>query len=605
MTDRRDPTILGFHISGLYHSFRARRGFAQEILFEDYQAAVDKLKLQPHFRKVPEMKCLSLKRLGVDLKQGDGPHPKTQMFDDDMMNEYSGIQVVGHTLDLPTYRSKVRRSLLSEKIEEYCGIPCTWKAPDMKQPWTHHNRNLVKIARGAREVPPQSLKWARDDYWNQILPVLKAHIAKHPEFCKELTLDEAINGVPSSFYMKRFDMTTSAGIPSGNKLDSGLFLEIDPYEDGRKRYKLSEEAQKYFDDMIATFDRGERIGVYVRTCLKDEVVPEDKEKVRIFYILECLFGLACRMYYLPIAEFISRYPLETECLVGVNCAGPEWEALVSHINELATDAKLNDWDFSGYDLSRSMDVMCTSLNIYDSIGSEMGYREQSLRRMHVIGEELRNPLVNWNGTLMFLFLWCSGNSMTVYGNSTDNSLHQRISFHWNGIRERGDKFYELGSYNSNEHTATYGDDGHAGSRPEVRDITQFSSRKRYFDFVGMGFTNARKDGKEEETVESHLVDFLKRKSVYHPELGLRLGALDQSSIWKMAHMSHGKGEPEDLAIATIQTMLHEAFLHGETFYEWLRSKLKLVAQDCVIWCKELDFAYEEKVQQWKEKYGDN
>jgi hypothetical protein len=464
---------------------------------------------------------------------------------------------------------------------------------------------LVKIARGAREVPPQSLKWARDDYWNQILPVLKAHIAKHPEFCKELTLDEAINGVPSSFYMKRFDMTTSAGIPSGNKLDSGLFLEIDPYEDGRKRYKLSEEAQKYFDDMIATFDRGERIGVYVRTCLKDEVVPEDKEKVRIFYILECLFGLACRMYYLPIAEFISRYPLETECLVGVNCAGPEWEALVSHINELATDAKLNDWDFSGYDLSRSMDVMCTSLNIYDSIGSEMGYREQSLRRMHVIGEELRNPLVNWNGTLMFLFLWCSGNSMTVYGNSTDNSLHQRISFHWNGIRERGDKFYELGSYNSNEHTATYGDDGHAGSRPEVRDITQFSSRKRYFDFVGMGFTNARKDGKEEETVESHLVDFLKRKSVYHPELGLRLGALDQSSIWKMAHMSHGKGEPEDLAIATIQTMLHEAFLHGETFYEWLRSKLKLVAQDCVIWCKELDFAYEEKVQQWKEKYGDN
>jgi hypothetical protein len=223
--------------------------------------------------------------------------------------------------------------------------------------------------------------------------------------------------------------------------------------------------------------------------------------------------------------------------------------------------------------------------------------------MHAIGEELRNPLVNWNGTIMFLFLWCSGNSMTVYGNSTENSLHQRISFHWNGTQMLGDKFYELGTYQENEHTGTYGDDGHAGSKPEVRELTQFSTRKKYFDFIGMGFTNARKDGSDAETIEAELVDFLKRKSVYHAELGIRVGALDVKSIYKMAHMSHGQGEPEDLAIATIQTMLHEAFLHGETFYEWLRTRLKLVANDCVIWCKELDVSYIEKVELWKEKYA--
>lgn len=602
MTDRRDPVFAGFHIAGDNYSLTSRRGYAQEITFEDYSAAVDKLKTQPHFRTVPEMKVLCTTRLGQNLVPNKGPHPKTQMFEEGEMNLYSGIEVIGHTTELPRYRSRVRKSMISDKIEEHCGQPCRWKSPYLKEPWKHHNKNLKRIAKGAQEVPPDSLRWARDDYWNQILQPLLDHFRKHPELCRELSLDEAINGVADSWYMKRFDMKTSAGIPNGNKIDSGLFVEIDPYEDGRKRYKLSEVAQKYFDDMMATFDRGERIGIYVRTCLKDEVVEEDSEKVRIFYILECLFGLACRMYYLPIAEFISRNPLETECLVGVNCAGPEWEKLVSHINELATDGKLNDWDFSGYDLCRSMDVMCTTLNIYESIGETMNYSRQSLHRMHMIGEELRNPMVNWNGTIMFLFLWCSGNSMTVYGNSTDNSLHQRISFHFNGILERGDEFYTLGRYIDNEHAATYGDDGHGGSKPEVRDITQFSSRKRYFDSIGMGFTNARKDGSSDENIIATLVDFLKRKSVFHPALGLRLGALDQNSIWKMAHMSHGQGEPEDLAIATIQTMLHEAFLHGDTFYEWLRSRLRLVAGDCLIWCKELDFSYFEKVQLWKDKY---
>jgi hypothetical protein len=603
MADRRDPTILGFHISGQNYDMTSRRGFAQEITFDDYNAAVEKLKTQPHFRNVPEMKILHTTRLGIDLVPHAGPHPKTEMFEKDAMDLHSGVEVIGHTTNLPKYRSRVRRSMLSEKLETHCGWKCRWRAPYMKEPWKHHNKALKKIATGSREVPPDALRWASDDYWNQIFPALQKHISKHPELCRELTLDEAINGVKGSHYMKPFQMKTSAGIPNGDKLSSGLFKEIDPYEDGRKRYELTEKAQEYFDGMMGCFDRGERIGVYVRTCLKDEVVEEESEKVRIFYILECLFGLACRMYFLPIAEFISRYPLETECAVGINCAGPEWEALVAHINALATDARLNDWDFSGYDLNRPCDVTCTTLNTYERIGSNMSYADKSLKRMHGIGEELRNPLVNWNGTIMFLFFWCSGNTMTVYGNSTDNSLLQRISFYFNGILELGeDEFHKLGTYQENEHIATYGDDGHGGSKPEVRAITQFSSRKRFFDFVGVGFTNARKDGSDDEWIESEFVDFLKRKSVYHPDLGIRVGALDQNSIQKMGHMSHGSGEPEDLAIATIQTMLHEAFLHGDTFYEWLRTRLRNCATECCIWCKELDYSYSEKVIAWKEKY---
>jgi hypothetical protein len=86
----------------------------------------------------------------------------------------------------------------------------------------------------------------------------------------------------------------------------------------------------------------------------------------------------------------------------------------------------------------------------------------------------------------------------------------------------------------------------------------------------MKITDAKKSDNPQATLPKEEIDFLKRKSVYHPQLGCRVGALDQESIWKMGHMTASGQEPEDLALAAIQSMLTEAFLHGESFYEDLR-----------------------------------
>lgn len=604
-SNRRDGAILGFHISGKPHSLSTRKGWAQEILYEDYTKALEKLQAAPSYLPQPEMGSLLFTRLGQNIIPCAGPHPKTEMFEEGAMDQHNALDVLGHDPKLVRYRSRVRKSLLSEPIAKRCEQPCRWKAPYLKEPWRHHNKALKIIAEGAREVPPEALKWATDDYWNQIFEPLKKYTKLKPDLCRPLTVDEAINGVPDSLYMGPFKMDTSAGIIPGTKEKSGLFVRIEPYEDGRKRYKLSDEADTYMQLMLSYLDRGVSFGVLVRTCLKDEVVKEDSEKVRIFYILECLFGLVCRMYFLPVAEFISRHPLETECMVGINCAGPEWEKLVKHITQLAKDGKLSDWDFSKYDIRRSPDVMCASLRLMIRIAEYMGYIVIILVRMRGCAAELRRPMVNWNGTIILMYIWCSGNTMTTYGNSLENSLHQRCSFYFNGVRILGlEKFLTLGRYCDNERIATYGDDGHAGSRPEVRELTKFSSRKAYFDHVGMGITDARKSDDPAEVVPYEEVDFLKRRSVYHPELGVRVGALDQESIWKMGHMSSGAGEPEDLAVASIQSMMSEAFLHGKDFYEELRGQLQLCAKDVNIWTEVLEIPYRDKVQFWHEKYDD-
>jgi hypothetical protein len=370
----------------------------------------------------------------------------------------------------------------------------------------------------------------------------------------------------------------------------------------KKRHRLSDAGMIHFTDMVSCLRSGKQYGVLSKSCLKDESVDVESEKTRIFYIMEALFALLVRKYYLPIIEFFSRYPLESECAVGVNCAGPEWEELMLHLQELASDSMMTDWDFSKYDLKRSMDVMMACLRMMRAIGEKMGYSQDDLIMMDGISNELRNPMINWNGNILSVFLWTSGNPLTVYGNSIENSIHQRVSFHFNGTRMLGNAFYSLGTFRENERIMTYGDDGGSGCKPSVRSICNFSAKKRYFDYVGMKITDAHKSANPPDVVHKDTTDFLKRRSVFHPELGVRVGALEWSSIMKMGHMSASNVDPEELALSAINNMLSESFLHGKEPFEKLRGQLKFVVEDSHYWTDQLNLDYEARVVDWRTKY---
>jgi hypothetical protein len=604
VADRRDGAILGFHIAGRDEAFslvtNKREGIAQSLLRGDYDFCEKILFQQNPNTPLATPTSVPTSIMGQTVYAPGSAHPHAAVFHDGRVGSTGNVEVLGQCPLRATAKSEIKPSLLKDAVNECFGVQTEYGPPKFKPEWAQFNRAIEAIELGADDVDPHVLRLAVEDYIAPLEKQAEQWKLKHPGWCKPLSVDESINGVYERPHIKPIEMKTSIGLPKLGRKDS-VFIPV-PHEDKTrpKQWEMPPDVQVEYDRIMSHYSKGERANVFAHACFKDEAVKLTKDKVRLIYVQQAAFTIVLRQFYLPVLEFLLHHPKTAECAVGINCAGPDWDDLMTYLERFAKDGLGFGLDYENYDLKRAVNVTNASMTIMIRLARILGYDPQSLSIMEALLADLTNPNISWNGTMVRVWMWISGNSLTVHGNSMDNSLLVRCCYFTELMKHN---ITLPGNFRDNVALGTYGDDLKSSVHERARRVISFTIYRDYLATIGMKITTPNKEETELGFWPLDDLDFLKRKSVFIPELGCRVGAIDEASIFRQLQYCSCPDEPgarQDDAVASIGDAIREWFLHGREIYESRRETLKQVCEMARVYDKNLERDFDELVQQWKE-----
>jgi hypothetical protein len=257
-------------------------------------------------------------------------------------------------------------------------------------------------------------------------------------------------------------------------------------------------------------------------------------------------------------------------------------------------------DYKKYDQKLPVQLIITAFRILIELARRCGYNEDDLKVMEAMVADICYAYIAFNGDLVSLTsgTHISGNSLTVIINGICGALNLRAAFFDNNPR----------SMKFRDHVAlsTYGDDN-LGS---VSNDCNFSIKiaSEFLAKYGQTYTMPNKSLEVSEFLDPEDFEFLKRETVYIPEIDCHVGALQTDSIYKSLHMYlRGKScenSEEEACALNLDTAMREFFNHGREKYEEQRTILKKIAQKANLdgFCTELDVSFDNRVLMWKQKY---
>jgi hypothetical protein len=592
---KRKPIITSIHLGGKTGTPRGCSGFIQKRALRD---AIDKLSEIEGVLITGTAERFEQQVLGVQVLTKEPLHPKSPL---NYLPKNSQIEYYGSCPGRTTFKSDVKNTIISDIVAEVTGVKNTFVPPVEHPEWFGWQKCLENMAVPALPFEPDLLEIAIKDYKEALLPIFKNPIWNG---AKPLTDHENLCGIPGKKFMDAIKLDTSIGFPlKGPKRK--FVIELEPTPDKPNNRELDPVIMAEIKRCEDCYKRGERAYPIAKACKKDEVLT--KPKCRIFYSNAIALTWLVRKYFLPILRVLQMNPLKSECAVGINSHGPEWEELERFIKKFG-GRKIFGGDYAKYDQKLSSQILLAALRILCDLASVCNYSREDLLIMRAMAGDLVFAIIAFNGDLIGLKegSHISGNSLTVIINSICGSLNLRCFFYneypCNSFETRM-KFRDFVAL------ATYGDDNGGG----VHDDASRFTIKRASEFLakyGQTYTMPDKDSELQDYLPPGAFEFLKRKSVYHPKLGVNVGALCEQSCFKMLHCYlRGKNSPlteEHACGQNIDTAIREWFNHGEELYEKRRSEMKIVAEKAGIThlCTELEVDYDQRVAQWRAKYLD-
>jgi len=617
VSDSREKKILGFHIGGITDT---RKGCGFAVTAPQLRAGRAKLfALSPTFMEAPQAAELSDTMMGQDYAISGDIHRKCPT---NFITEDPAVIVYGTVTGKAKFTSRVIETPISKIVEDVTGVSNVYGPPKFVKPvqledgrwdsqrWRPWFDSLEVCSKPSIGFSPVDVEVAMDDYLTELEQVFKRDEDLHRAEMRPLTHQETISGIEGRRFIDALVTKTSMGFPiKGPK--SKHMVDLPPTDEHSCPRDFTPEVQAEIARVLTTADAGESLNMIFGASLKDEPTKVTKDKVRVFQAAPLALQYAIRMYFLPIARFLSLYPLISETAVGVNAHGPEWDQLSRFMAKFGDDRVIAG-DYSKYDLRMPAQLTITAFAIMIKIATWSGnYTPADIKRMRVIAHDVCTPLVAYNGTLIrFLGTNPSGQNMTVYINSIVNSLLHRICFF---EAYSATELTTIGKELSLGRDArfrdlvtlmTYGDDAKGSVRPGYDKFNHLSMANT-LEANDMKFTMPDKESAPRSFMSRDEADFLKRKDRYDEDLGVYVGALDEASIFKSLHsiLESKEVTPEEVCTQNVDGALREWFFHGRDVFETRRSQMKEIARRANLPCRTLDDDFDTRVEQWKQKYA--
>jgi hypothetical protein len=580
--------IIGIHLGGLANT---NQGCYGAIFKNQIETACEYLRTCEGVLLTGSAEKFEPQVLGVKVVS-DAPLNKKSPLN--WMPENSQVEYLGSCPGYSKSVSAVKVTPISEFVTEVCGVVNKWGPPKMDPAWYGWQKCLENLAVPAVPYEYDLLEKAVVDYKRNLIPIFQSVMWSD---AKPLTDHQNINGIPGRKFIDSIKLDTSVGFPlSGPK--RRFVIEKESTSDSPCNREFDPILMDEIARCEACYKRGERAYPIAKACKKDEILA--KEKCRIFYGNALSLTFLIRKYYLPILRVLQMNPLVSECAVGINCHGPEWDEFYRHATKFGTD-RLFGGDYGKYDQKIPSQLIIAALRILIDFARECDYTEEDLSVMEAMVGDVAYAIIAFNGDLIGLTegTHISGNSLTVVINGICGSLNLRAFFY--SQYPSSIKFQDAAAI------MTYGDDN-IGSVKKGYDKFNIKACSEFLGKYGQIYTMPDKTSELLPFLPASQFEFLKRTSVYHTGLGHYVGALLDDSCFKSLHcFMREKNSPlteESAAAQNIDTALREWFNHGESHYETRRLQMIQVAKKAGIdhICDELDVSYDDRVEAWKVKY---
>ena len=528
---------------------------------------------------------------GVQIASASKLHMKSPL---NYMPRDSQISYHGSCVGRSSSHSDFCVSLISPLVLDICGMPNIYNPPKFKPEWFGWQDCLSAMSLTGKPFPYRLLKEAVIDYKRALIPIVCNRLWNDTS---PLSDKENISGIAGKKFMDAIKLNTSIGYPLT----------------GVKRKFVTEtvennEVLREFDDFIMDeihrcedlYSQGLRAYPIAKACKKDEVLSG--EKCRIFYGNSIVLTFLIRKYYLPLVRILQMNPLKSECAVGINSHGPEWDEFYKFAVKHGED-RIIGGDYKNYDQRTPSQTIFAALRILIDLAKECKYSQRDLTIMEAMTADIVYAYIAFNGDLISLTEGghISGNSLTVIINGICGSLNLRMCF-----------FEKYPGKNFRDYVSlmTYGDDNIGSVSADIDGFT-ISGISAFLARYGQIYTMPDKNSEMTDFLPISQFEFLKRSSEYHPKLGKYVGALKDKSIFKSLHCylrPRGTEITHEYACAiNIDGALREWFNHGESLYEHRRQQMCEIASKAGIshMCNELDITYMDRVKIWHEKYNPN